>query len=543
MLHLSKNHDSDPMHTWINVIQSWLKPEAPEELHALESVLYHLTGARYRESESSGGQALDPRVTELCAVVVAMLELNPPRPVEQTGSLLSPKTAVIVEAMGAGPLYLPYVTLEASAVVTLLLQAGWNVRRLTNANPEHLVAELRVKPELLMILAHTDVSLPASESTVGFTDDRGIFHVVERKTLATVVKACAENLELVMLAGCKSSGLGMMLAEAGVRHVQCWETLVHDAAAQTFDLTFLQHWLDHGDTSQALSLGISAVEGTMCTSRKQGNTEGGHLAHVPKYACLDPEDGNLVDLDSRRVISSGLIAAGIPTVLGDSSLADRHISGIRAHIKAIRHGRLSPHGLSREPPILQAIKTQFAEQQKPVTSHLLARVVESYAAAGFQLELEPCELPVLSTRTQPKLRTLQMLLGRMHMMGNGTCGTGEEIFDGHLLDDLQGEVENLYISFYDLGRLLRERGVDTSIGRYHQSLRSIPQDSDDSWETMSSEERVAFELEEDVVASAEDPLKLSLIHISEPTRLLSISYAVFCLKKKKNITTLACQSQ
>eukprot|EP00658_Telonema_sp_P-2_P001459 TRINITY_DN10543_c0_g1_i11.p1 TRINITY_DN10543_c0_g1~~TRINITY_DN10543_c0_g1_i11.p1 ORF type:complete len:152 (-),score=23.47 TRINITY_DN10543_c0_g1_i11:89-544(-) len=28
-------------------------------------------------------------------------------------------------------------------------------------------------------------------------------------------------------------------------------------------------------------------------------------------------------------------------------------------------------------------------------------------------------------------------------------------------------------------------------------------------------------------------LILSLIHISEPTRLLSISYAVFCLKKKK----------
>src|SRR5678815_5659616 len=29
------------------------------------------------------------------------------------------------------------------------------------------------------------------------------------------------------------------------------------------------------------------------------------------------------------------------------------------------------------------------------------------------------------------------------------------------------------------------------------------------------------------------PKRLSLIHISEPTRLLSISYAVFCLKKKK----------
>ena len=30
-------------------------------------------------------------------------------------------------------------------------------------------------------------------------------------------------------------------------------------------------------------------------------------------------------------------------------------------------------------------------------------------------------------------------------------------------------------------------------------------------------------------------MALSLIHISEPTRLLSISYAVFCLKKKKKI--------
>eukprot|EP00658_Telonema_sp_P-2_P030514 TRINITY_DN23015_c0_g1_i3.p1 TRINITY_DN23015_c0_g1~~TRINITY_DN23015_c0_g1_i3.p1 ORF type:complete len:104 (+),score=23.16 TRINITY_DN23015_c0_g1_i3:100-411(+) len=32
-------------------------------------------------------------------------------------------------------------------------------------------------------------------------------------------------------------------------------------------------------------------------------------------------------------------------------------------------------------------------------------------------------------------------------------------------------------------------------------------------------------------------LHLSLIHISEPTRLLSISYAVFCLKKKKKTIT------
>src|SRR5678815_3528180 len=34
------------------------------------------------------------------------------------------------------------------------------------------------------------------------------------------------------------------------------------------------------------------------------------------------------------------------------------------------------------------------------------------------------------------------------------------------------------------------------------------------------------------VAMTTNAVLLSLIHISEPTRLLSISYAVFCLKKK-----------
>mgnify|MGYP003690740715 CR=1 FL=1 len=34
--------------------------------------------------------------------------------------------------------------------------------------------------------------------------------------------------------------------------------------------------------------------------------------------------------------------------------------------------------------------------------------------------------------------------------------------------------------------------------------------------------------------SPEDVLHLSLIHISEPTRPLYISYAVFCLKKHPN---------
>ena len=37
----------------------------------------------------------------------------------------------------------------------------------------------------------------------------------------------------------------------------------------------------------------------------------------------------------------------------------------------------------------------------------------------------------------------------------------------------------------------------------------------------------------DKVPGVVEVIALSLIHISEPTRLLSISYAVFCLKKQK----------
>ena len=45
---------------------------------------------------------------------------------------------------------------------------------------------------------------------------------------------------------------------------------------------------------------------------------------------------------------------------------------------------------------------------------------------------------------------------------------------------------------------------------------------------------LALEGDVQVVADAGMIEDLSLIHISEPTRQAEISYAVFCLKKKKN---------
>jgi len=39
----------------------------------------------------------------------------------------------------------------------------------------------------------------------------------------------------------------------------------------------------------------------------------------------------------------------------------------------------------------------------------------------------------------------------------------------------------------------------------------------------------------DIQNQGDRPHTLSLIHISEPTRRYAISYAVFCLKKKKGL--------
>eukprot|EP00658_Telonema_sp_P-2_P002429 TRINITY_DN10915_c0_g1_i1.p1 TRINITY_DN10915_c0_g1~~TRINITY_DN10915_c0_g1_i1.p1 ORF type:complete len:171 (+),score=59.49 TRINITY_DN10915_c0_g1_i1:252-764(+) len=86
-------------------------------------------------------------------------------------------------------------------------------------------------------------------------------------------------------------------------------------------------------------------------------------------------------------------------------------------------------------------------------------------------------------------------------------------------------------------------------GKYGRTIPSPPEPSqlhngDGAPESMppelSASSQIALKLElvariatGTEVSSQLALLDLSLIHISEPTRLLSISYAVFCLKKKK----------
>ena len=97
--------------------------------------------------------------------------------------------------------------------------------------------------------------------------------------------------------------------------------------------------------------------------------------------------------------------------------------------------------------------------------------------------------------------------------------------------------------------------IDLNSSYAHSSLAlpalhaQIAKNNSVKWEIVSAtiNENVGMIVDEiyrhqpDIIAATtwlfnHEQLLLSLIHISEPTRQAEISYAVFCLKKKKNTT-------
>src|SRR5450756_3164319 len=116
---------------------------------------------------------------------------------------------------------------------------------------------------------------------------------------------------------------------------------------------------------------------------------------------------------------------------------------------------------------------------------------------------------------------------------------------GYKLDSLDGEIGEVNEFYFDdrhctirylvadTGNWLTDRQVLISPyalvavirEEHHISIDLTKKQIEDS-PSLNSDKPVSRQFEEDYY--------LSLIHISEPTRLGMISYAVFCLKKKKN---------
>eukprot|EP00658_Telonema_sp_P-2_P065578 TRINITY_DN54789_c0_g1_i1.p2 TRINITY_DN54789_c0_g1~~TRINITY_DN54789_c0_g1_i1.p2 ORF type:complete len:121 (+),score=24.73 TRINITY_DN54789_c0_g1_i1:141-503(+) len=102
--------------------------------------------------------------------------------------------------------------------------------------------------------------------------------------------------------------------------------------------------------------------------------------------------------------------------------------------------------------------------------------------------------------------------------GGNTVGIGADV----LLPELTGSVALIL-----LGLLLLLLLLDANTGMNDVQGDILEVHGVDTLDTLGTKEVGVFLTE-----------GLSLIHISEPTRLLSISYAVFCLKKKKYIITI-----
>ena len=89
-------------------------------------------------------------------------------------------------------------------------------------------------------------------------------------------------------------------------------------------------------------------------------------------------------------------------------------------------------------------------------------------------------------------------------------------------------VATLSISYYDLGVATGKMAVKVLQG---EDISTMPIE----YAPTFTKEYVASRCEAYGITVPDDyvALELSLIHISEPTRRTPISYAVFCLKKKK----------
>ena len=132
-------------------------------------------------------------------------------------------------------------------------------------------------------------------------------------------------------------------------------------------------------------------------------------------------------------------------------------------------------------------------------------------------------------------RTIIFVSHNLNAISN-LCEKSALFVNGHIdtFDDTDGTVENLIIS---QSQLLNEQkteaeiiqGITKANENYNNTLAEINASNDTDIEKKNKILNANIQLRDSL-------LKLSLIHISEPTRLLSISYAVFCLKKKNKKT-------
>eukprot|EP00658_Telonema_sp_P-2_P030230 TRINITY_DN2286_c0_g1_i2.p1 TRINITY_DN2286_c0_g1~~TRINITY_DN2286_c0_g1_i2.p1 ORF type:complete len:625 (+),score=91.39 TRINITY_DN2286_c0_g1_i2:130-2004(+) len=237
----------------------------------------------------------------------------------------------------------------------------------------------------------------------------------------------------------------------GVRHVQCWSTLVLDQAAALFDIEFLKHWLDRGHAVHALEQATAALHGMAAGTRQPGRVDGADLAAmVPQFWCVDPEDLSQVDPSTRRVKATGKLAVGVPIILGDTSSAD-HI------IAAIRHSLDTMDGLGERVRSFPAIPADEGPEVYATNTNTGERVLAGLDYSGF-LHNREVSMPVRIDRVLQAGRNLEAEQRRSGVHQIWTDPSREWYFLPGFLSELQAETERINRLFWDLGKVAEDNG-------------------------------------------------------------------------------------
>ena len=115
---------------------------------------------------------------------------------------------------------------------------------------------------------------------------------------------------------------------------------------------------------------------------------------------------------------------------------------------------------------------------------------------------------------------------------------------------IQQEDETVYVAYFTINSIVGELDFPSSeIFYYQQQQFTFPIDTSMNVEIVANRKALstvrnkkkelkdldnhAWQSDNETSSNVAEALELSLIHLSEPTRRTPISYAVFCLKKKK----------
>ena len=132
-------------------------------------------------------------------------------------------------------------------------------------------------------------------------------------------------------------------------------------------------------------------------------------------------------------------------------------------------------------------------------------------------------------------------------MGKGSIPTDHPLYIGNL--GMHGAyAANMAVSNCDLLFSIGTRFNDRITGKLHEfaphaQIVHIDIDTASISRNIQVDIPIVSDAKEAITKMNEYVQELSLIHISEPTRLRRISYAVFCLKKKNTKSRRFCESQ